>query len=54
VHLKETTKCEVDTGYQGIQKRHSNTDMPKKKTKKKPLTKEEKKKPKNFSKQSID
>jgi hypothetical protein len=39
----ETTKCKVDTGYQGIQKMHSNTDMPKKKTKKKPLTKEEKK-----------
>lgn len=33
----------VDTGYQGIQKLHDNTDIPIKKVKKKPLSKEDKK-----------
>jgi len=32
----------TDTGYQGIQKLHSNTSMPKKKSKKNPLSKEDK------------
>ena len=36
------TKLLVDTGYQGLQKIHTNTQMPKKKTKKHPLTKEDK------------
>jgi hypothetical protein len=33
----------TDTGYQGLQKIHANTSMPKKKSKKNPLTKEDKK-----------
>jgi hypothetical protein len=33
----------TDTGYQGLQKLHLNTKLPKKKTKKHPLTKEDKK-----------
>ena len=33
----------MDTGYQGIHKIHANTEIPKKKSKKKPLTKEDKK-----------
>jgi hypothetical protein len=33
----------VDTGYQGMQKLHGNTDIPKKKSKERPLKKEEKK-----------
>jgi hypothetical protein len=33
----------VDIGYQGIQKLHTNSELPKKKSKKKPLTKEDKK-----------
>lgn len=36
-------KVITDTGYQGIQKTHSNCKLPKKKTKKNPLTKEDKK-----------
>jgi len=32
----------VDTGYQGIQKIHSNTRLPKKKTEKNPLTSDDK------------
>ena len=37
-------KVITDTGYQGIQKLHSKSVLPKKKTKKNPLTKEEKQK----------
>ena len=36
-------KVLTDTGYQGLQKRHQNTHMPKKRSKKNPLTKEDKK-----------
>jgi hypothetical protein len=43
VCLNKETKCIVDTGYQGIQKLHSNSEHPKKKSKKNPLTKEDKK-----------
>ena len=35
-------KCTVDTGYQGIAKLHANVEIPKKRSKKKPLTKEDK------------
>ena len=34
----------TDTGYQGLQKLHIKSELPKKKTKKHPLTKEDKKK----------
>jgi hypothetical protein len=43
LHLNSETKCLVDTGYQGIQKLHTNSEHPKKKSKKNPLTKEDKK-----------
>jgi hypothetical protein len=43
VHLNPKTKCLVDTGYQGIQKLHTNSEHLKKKSKKTPLTKEDKK-----------
>ncbi|KJW06458.1 DDE superendonuclease family protein [Orientia tsutsugamushi str. UT144] len=33
----------ADTGYQGIQKIHNNSELPKKKSKKNPLTKNDKK-----------
>lgn len=42
VRLHPTTKAITDTGYQGIQKRHDNVALPQKRSKKKPLTKEEK------------
>jgi len=38
VRLKKATKVEVDTGYQGIKKIHKNSILPKKKTKKNPLS----------------
>ncbi len=42
-HIHPDTDVLVDTGYQGIKKIHSRSALPKKKTKKKPLTKEDKK-----------
>jgi hypothetical protein len=42
VKLHPTTKGQTDTGYQGVQKLHANSESPKKKSKKHPLTKEDK------------
>ena len=42
VLLNPKTKAQTDTGYQGIHHLHQNSELPKKKTKKRPLTKEEK------------
>jgi predicted ATP-dependent serine protease len=42
VRFNITTELLVDTGYQGLQKLHQNTRIPKKKTKKNPLSKEDK------------
>ena len=43
VRIKEIVKVLADSGYQGIKKFHQNSDLPKKNSKKKPLTKQEKK-----------
>ena len=43
-HIHPRTRVITDTGYQGLQKRHSKSELPKKKNKKNPLTKEDKKK----------
>ncbi len=51
--LSEKIKCLVDKGYQGIQKIHKLTDIPKKKTKKKKLTPEEKAKNREINRQRI-
>ena len=40
---------EGDSGYQGLQKIHANTELPKKKTKNHPLTKEDKQNNKRLS-----
>jgi hypothetical protein len=37
VRLHPETKAVVDSGYQGLQRVHSNTAMPKKRSKKNPL-----------------
>jgi len=42
VRLLPEIKILTDTGYQGITKLHSNTQLPKKRTKKNPLTTEDK------------
>jgi hypothetical protein len=38
VYMKKETKALTDTGYLGLKMLHSNTEMPKKKSKNKPLT----------------
>lgn len=43
LHFHEDVKVLTDTGYLGLQKIHANTFMPKKKSKKNPLTLEDKK-----------
>jgi hypothetical protein len=42
IHVKAETEIDTDTGYQGLAKLHTNSVMPKKKTKKKPLSKKDK------------
>ena len=51
--IHPTIKAITDTGYQGIKKIHANSDLPKKKTKKNPLTKEDKKKNKKLSRARV-
>jgi hypothetical protein len=47
VRLHKNKSAKVDSGYQGLQKQHSDTELPKKNTKKNPLNKEDKAKNKN-------
>jgi len=42
-----------DTGYQGIQKLHNKSELPKKKSKKHPLTKEDKRNNKNLASERV-
>ena len=49
VRLHPSKKAQVDTGYQGMKKLHGNTDIPKKKSKKNPLNKEERKRNRKIS-----
>lgn len=53
LHLKDSTKALTDTGFLGLQKLHSNTEMPKKKSKKHPLTPEDKKRNKELSSRRV-
>ncbi|MDR2680346.1 MAG: IS5/IS1182 family transposase, partial [Tannerella sp.] len=41
-YFKDTTKCLIDTGYQGFGKLHANSEHPNKRIKRQPLTKEDK------------
>ena len=49
IYIHPETKCTVDTGYQGIAKLHSNCEIPKKRSKKHPLTAEDKQQNKRIS-----
>jgi hypothetical protein len=51
--VQDSVQLIVDSGYQGLQKIHSNTLLPKKKRKNKPLTKEEKKNNTNIASQRV-
>lgn len=42
IHIVPEVAVIVDSGYQGLQKLHANTELPKKRTKKHPLTKADK------------
>ena len=42
IHCQENAKLLVDTGYQGIAKIHAASELPKKRSNKHPLTKEDK------------
>ena len=52
-HIHPDTKCGVDTGYQGIAKIHANVEIPKKRSKKNPLTKEDKQQNRNISSKRV-
>ena len=41
-HIHPSIKAQVDTGFQGLQKIHGNTEIPKKRSKRKPLTSDDK------------
>lgn len=53
VRFKNNTKSLVDTGYMGIKKIHANSELPKKKSKKSPLTKEDKKNNQKISSERV-
>lgn len=53
VRFKETTQIITDSGYQGLQKIHPNTQLPKKKSKKNPLTKSDKINNRNISSRRV-
>lgn len=53
VRFQEDTKVLTDTGYQGLHKLHANSHLPKKKTKKCPLTREDKQKNKQLSSERV-
>ena len=53
VHIHPAIKSLTDTGYQGIQKLHYHAELPKKNTKKRPLTKEDKQKNRALSSERV-
>lgn len=53
IHIHPGILALTDSGYLGLQKLHAKTQMPKKKSKKNPLTKEEKKINKRLSSERV-
>ncbi len=53
IPLKQTIKCLVDKGYQGIQKFHANSQVPQKKPRKGTLSDEAKKRNRELAKQRV-
>jgi DDE superfamily endonuclease len=51
--FKASTKVLTDSGYQGLDKLHANSELPKKKSKQCPLTKEDKKTNRVLSSQRV-
>lgn len=52
-HIHPETKTITDTGYQGIAKIHKKSELPKKRSKKNPLTKEDKENNRKLSSQRV-
>ena len=52
-HIHKDIQAQIDTGYQGITKIHTNSILPKKRTKNNPLTQEEKRYNKEISSQRV-
>lgn len=52
-HIHPNTKAVTDTGYQGIKKLHANAEFPKKRSKKNPLTKEDKQNNKKLASERV-
>ncbi len=48
-YIHPNIRAITDTGYQGLQKLHANSELPKKRSKKNPLTKADKKRNKELS-----
>ena len=53
VHVSEDVKMLADSGYQGLKKIHANSELPKRNSKKYPLTKQEKKQNHQISSQRV-
>lgn len=52
-HIHPTIGVVTDTGYKGLQKIHAKTQMPKKRSKKNPLTKEDKRNNQQLSRERV-
>ena len=52
-HVSPKALITADLGYQGLQKIHANTELPKKRTKKNPLSDEDKKKNREISSKRV-
>ena len=52
-HIHPDTRVITDTGYQGLQRHHAKTQMPKKKSKRNPLTIEDKKNNTELSRERV-
>lgn len=53
ITTKQSVLIQADSGYQGIQQAHANSQLPKKKTKLKPLTKIDKKANRKLSSERV-
>lgn len=51
--MRPDSKVNTDSGYQGIQKNHANSELPKKRSKKNPLTNEDKERNKKISSERV-
>jgi len=53
IHIAPETAIKVDTGYQGIAKLHANSELPKKRAKRAPLTKDDKRRNREISSERV-